>query len=177
MDRTEESLCTAKLALDLLYWGAEERTMGAQSSFVVKSVFAIASALTTALVIGCGAAPDGTSEETGSEESAVFVGTCGAGGTRAWNLSDPFESQMAAFGCTKPVAYDTSTGGFMMDTECPSSAALNSLIKTYSTVAPYDTTTSTVYVNAGCYVYPPAWYVGKTIVDFDPNCSTCRTLN
>jgi hypothetical protein len=146
---------------------------------------------------GCAAAPD---ETVGATSSAVSSGgdALGEGATSTiaqvgdlvgvcspltccfptgaeWS-GDPFENGLRALGCSTPQAYAEHYGEstWWMFTLCPASAQLTALVGAYANVAPYD---SAFALNL-CLTLDSVDQVlaGQVFVEFDPTCSSCRTV-
>jgi hypothetical protein len=88
---------------------------------------------------------------------------------------NPFENGLRALGCSAPQAYTERYGSsnWWLFTRCTQSAALTALVLQYANVAPYDSgwaINECLYLNEGL--------VGGTdvFVQFDPTCSSCRSV-
>ena len=148
------------------------------------------SLLTTAVAVSL-ALPACASETTAPEPEAVgqshealitckVTNTCcasTAAGFLPWDLTDPFQVQLSAWGCTRPRLYQPyqTTNAWWYYAQCTDAA---SRIETFLAghpvyqAAPYLAVTSTT-LDKVCVMAPPA---GSVDVLWDPTCPTCKLV-
>jgi hypothetical protein len=96
----------------------------------------------------------------------------------AWDTTDPFDNQLAAWGCSKPRLYapNQATNAWWYWSVCtdPNKRVESFLTANAQfTAAPYLASTSTS-LDLLCVPPPPS---GSVDVLWDPTCTTCRVIN
>jgi hypothetical protein len=144
-------------------------------------VFAASLALVAA---ACSAAPPSETDETGETSQAVSgtIATCSTplaccvGSPGSFTTSDPFEAQLAAWGCSSPKLYEPvyTNNAYWFWTVCsdPNKRVENFLAaNTKFLKSPYYAVVNPATNTACAPTAPP----GSVNVLWDPTCSTCRT--
>ena len=95
-----------------------------------------------------------------------------------WDLTSPFEAQLAAWKCTSPRLYqpNQATNAWWYWSQCTDpSQRVEAYLASHPVyqAAPYLAVTSTT-LDKACVTTPPA---GSVDVLWDPTCSTCRLAN
>jgi hypothetical protein len=148
--------------------------------------YAVTSAVLAALALSaqaCSSAPiDAEQESVGQSQQAMTMCkmtlTCCvtiATNPTPWDLTNPFEAQLAAWKCTNPRLYqpNQATNAWWYWSQCTDpSQRVEGFLASHPEyqAAPYLAVTSTT-LDKACVATPPA---GSVDVLWDPTCPTCR---
>jgi hypothetical protein len=142
-------------------------------------------ASTTFLLPACAAETSSSDEVVAQSHEALALpvvckvtNTCCVSSSTSiiqWDLTDPFQAQLSAWGCTKPRLYQPyqTVNGWWYYAQCTDpSQRIEAFLASKPTylAAPWSATISTT-LDTACVTKPPS---GSVDVVWDPTCSTCK---